>query len=125
LELPPSFPNIIRDLNVFVEPEHVTKVITWKRTTSSRSASSRNALATPSKDDADDSGSDFIEEFCMIAGSHSSTLDRLYAWERKMYDEVKVLLPKLLFERISWPHNLIEPLDYYNLLLHAFKCTAI
>lgn len=27
----------------------------------------------------------------MIAGSHSSTLDRLYAWERKLYDEVKVL----------------------------------
>lgn len=66
---------------------HVTKIITWKRTTSSRSSSSRNALAT--KDDADDSGSDFMEEFCMIAGSHSSTLDRLYAWERKLYDEVK------------------------------------
>ncbi|KAL2493558.1 hypothetical protein Fot_37315 [Forsythia ovata] len=67
--------------------EHVTKVITWKRTTSSRSSSSRNPLAT--KDDNDDSGSDFIEEFCMISGSHSSTLDRLYAWERKLYDEVK------------------------------------
>ncbi|OMO56030.1 hypothetical protein CCACVL1_26801 [Corchorus capsularis] len=68
---------------------HVTKVITWKRSASSRSSSSRNPLATASKDDADDSGSDFIEEFCMIAGSHSSTLDRLYAWERKLYDEVK------------------------------------
>ncbi|KAF4370562.1 hypothetical protein F8388_020148 [Cannabis sativa] len=65
-----------------------TKVITWKRTTSSRSSSSRNALAT-SKEDGDDSGSDFVEEFCMIAGSHSSTLDRLYAWERKLCDEVK------------------------------------
>ncbi|CAA2972895.1 nitrate regulatory gene2 protein-like isoform X2 [Olea europaea var. sylvestris] len=67
--------------------EHVTKVITWKRTTSSRSSSSRSPLAT--KDDNDDSGSDFIEEFCMISGSHSSTLERLYAWERKLYDEVK------------------------------------
>ena len=28
----------------------------------------------------------------MAAGSHSSTLDRLYAWERKLYDEVKVHL---------------------------------
>ncbi|PIN26753.1 hypothetical protein CDL12_00472 [Handroanthus impetiginosus] len=65
----------------------VTKVITWKRTTSSRSSSSRNPLAA--KDDNDDSGSDFIEEFCMISGSHSSTLDRMYAWERKLYDEVK------------------------------------
>ncbi|KAL4379485.1 hypothetical protein GQ457_02G016000 [Hibiscus cannabinus] len=66
--------------------QHVTKVIHWKRSASSRSTSSRNPLATA---DADDSGSDFIEEFCMIAGSHSSTLDRLYAWERKLHDEVK------------------------------------
>lgn len=57
---------------------------------SSRSSSSRNALAAASKDDGNDSGSDFVEEFCMIAGSHSSTLDRLYAWERKLCDEVKV-----------------------------------
>ncbi|XP_057786064.1 protein ALTERED PHOSPHATE STARVATION RESPONSE 1-like [Salvia miltiorrhiza] len=64
----------------------VTKVITWKRTTSSKSSSSRNPLAM--KDD-DDSGSEYIDEFCMISGSHSSTLDRLYAWERKLYDEVK------------------------------------
>ncbi|XP_073280632.1 uncharacterized protein [Primulina huaijiensis] len=70
------------------DDQHATKVITWKRTTSSRSSSSRNPLATM-KDDSDDSGSDFIEEFCMISGSHSSTLDRLYAWERKLYDEVK------------------------------------
>ncbi|KAM0971265.1 hypothetical protein ACFX13_019480 [Malus domestica] len=69
--------------------QHGTKIITWKRSTSSKSSSSRNPLATASKDDADDSGSDFIEEFCMIAGSHSSTLERLYAWERKLYDEVK------------------------------------
>lgn len=68
------------------------KIISWKRTASIRSTSSRNPLATSSKEDIDDSGSDFIEEFCMIAGSHSSTLDRLYAWERKLYDEVKVLV---------------------------------
>ncbi|TYK16746.1 DUF632 domain-containing protein/DUF630 domain-containing protein [Cucumis melo var. makuwa] len=67
------------------EPQK-TKVITWKRSTSTRSSSSRNPLAA--KDD-DDSGSEFVEEFCMISGSHSSTLDRLYAWERKLYDEVK------------------------------------
>ncbi|KAL3527768.1 hypothetical protein ACH5RR_012424 [Cinchona calisaya] len=79
-----------KNLNVSDDPEqHVTKVIIWKRTTSSRSSSSRNPLTTGSKDDNDDSGSDFMEEFCMIAGSHSSSLDRLYAWERKLYDEVK------------------------------------
>lgn len=27
----------------------------------------------------------------MVSGSHASTLDRLFAWERKLYDEVKVL----------------------------------
>ncbi|KAM4128838.1 hypothetical protein ACJW30_02G198300 [Castanea mollissima] len=75
---------------VTCEPSHnVTKVITWNRTTSSRSSSSRNPLTAASKEYNDDSGSDFVEEFGMIAGSHSSTLDRLYAWERKLYDEVK------------------------------------
>jgi len=71
--------------------EPAQKIISWKRTASSRSSSSRNALAAKTKEDVDDSGSDFVEEVCMIAGSHSSTLDRLYAWERKLYDEVKVL----------------------------------
>ncbi|XP_051141330.1 protein ALTERED PHOSPHATE STARVATION RESPONSE 1 [Andrographis paniculata] len=71
-----------------VSDDHlVTKVITWKRTSSSRSSSSRNPLNA--REDNDDSGSDFIDEFCMISGSHSSTLERLYAWERKLYDEVK------------------------------------
>ncbi|XP_038990188.1 protein ALTERED PHOSPHATE STARVATION RESPONSE 1-like [Phoenix dactylifera] len=66
-----------------------TKVITWSRTVSSRSSSSRNPLVSAPKDDTAESGSDFIEEFCMISGSHSSTLDRLFAWERKLYNEVK------------------------------------
>ncbi|XP_018470010.2 nitrate regulatory gene2 protein [Raphanus sativus] len=73
-------------------PQPVTKVIVWKRTSSSRSSTSRNPLIETPKDDEDDdeeSGSDFMQEFCMISGSHSSSLDRLYAWERKLYDEVK------------------------------------
>ncbi|KAI3981293.1 hypothetical protein MKX01_004557 [Papaver californicum] len=69
--------------------QNTTKVITWNRSTSSQSSSSRNPLASASKNDVDDSGSDFLEEFNMIAGSHSSTLDRLYVWERKLFDEVK------------------------------------
>ncbi|KAL4582884.1 hypothetical protein LXL04_007445 [Taraxacum kok-saghyz] len=67
---------------VLQESTQMTKVITWKRSTSSRSSSSLH----PKKDDNENN---FIQEFCMIAGSHSSTLDRLYAWERKLYDEVK------------------------------------
>nr|VDC73571.1 unnamed protein product [Brassica rapa] len=74
----------------FKEPLHqqVTKVIVWKRTSSSRSSTSRNPLIEEDHDD-NESGSDFTQEFCMISGSHSSSLDRLYAWERKLYDEVK------------------------------------
>ncbi|XP_024978520.1 nitrate regulatory gene2 protein [Cynara cardunculus var. scolymus] len=67
------------------EPPHSPKVITWKRSTSSHSSSS-NPPGTPANDDNENN---FVEEFCMIAGRHSSTLDRLYAWERKLYDEVK------------------------------------
>ncbi|KAL8143475.1 hypothetical protein V2J09_016507 [Rumex salicifolius] len=70
-------------------PQNGTKIITWKRSMSLQSSSSRNPLAGATKDDCDDSGSDIVEDFCMISGSHSSTLDRLYAWERKLYDEVK------------------------------------
>ncbi|XP_072977240.1 uncharacterized protein [Typha angustifolia] len=67
----------------------VAKVITWNRSVSSQSSSSRNPLILTSKDDISESCSDFVEDFCMISGSHSSTLDRLYAWERKLHDELK------------------------------------
>lgn len=45
----------------------------------------------------------------MIAGSHSSTLDRLYAWERKLCDEVKVL---------NWLklHHIMKKLDLFYVL---------
>ncbi|KAK9166755.1 hypothetical protein Scep_001946 [Stephania cephalantha] len=73
-------------------PQQITRV-TWSRSISSQSSSSKNLLASASKGDVDDSGSDFVEEYSMITGSHSSTLDRIFAWERKLYDEVKVLVP--------------------------------
>ncbi|KAK2641004.1 hypothetical protein Ddye_022767 [Dipteronia dyeriana] len=65
------------------------KYLTWHRTTSSRSSSSRNPLGLNSKDDADDVTNNLFDNICMMSGSHASTLDRLYAWERKLYDEVK------------------------------------
>ncbi|XP_062015307.1 protein ALTERED PHOSPHATE STARVATION RESPONSE 1 [Rosa rugosa] len=65
------------------------KYLTWHRTTSSRSSSSRNLLGANSKDDSENLTSNLFDNFCMISGSHASTLDRLYAWERKLYDEVK------------------------------------
>lgn len=69
---------------------HVSNVVTWKRSVSSLSSSSKSRLTTSMiQDDVDDSNNDFVEEFAMVSGSHSSTLDRLHAWERKLYDEIK------------------------------------
>lgn len=76
----------------YLEPaQKDTKYLIWHRTTSSRSSSSRNPLGLNAKDDSDDQAGNLFDNFCMISGSHASTLDRLYAWERKLYDEVKVL----------------------------------
>ncbi|CAA7018407.1 unnamed protein product [Microthlaspi erraticum] len=72
------------------EPAHDSvKYLTWHRTESSRSSSSRNPLGGLNCDDVEELNSNLFENICMIAGSHASTLDRLYAWERKLYDEVK------------------------------------
>ncbi|CAK9160241.1 unnamed protein product [Ilex paraguariensis] len=70
-------------------PQTSVKYLTWHRTTSSRSSSSRNPLGANSKDDIEGLSSNIFDNFCMISGSHASTLDRLYAWEKKLYDEVK------------------------------------
>lgn len=70
-------------------PPTATKYLTWHRTESSRSSSSRNPLAPTPNDDVENMTSNIFESFCMNSGSHASTLDRLYAWERKLFDEVK------------------------------------
>ncbi|KAL6900770.1 hypothetical protein ACP4OV_005446 [Aristida adscensionis] len=63
------------------------------RSASSRSSSSRFLLApTSSIDDLYDNetSSCYSEESCStMSGSHHSTLDRLYTWEKKLYKEVK------------------------------------
>lgn len=73
--------------------EHSAKVlnsIPLFRSSSSRSSSFRtNPTSSSSTDNLDDSSSDFAEDCIMISGSHASTLDRIYAWEKKLYDEVK------------------------------------
>lgn len=61
---------------------------------SSRSSSSSRFLISSSggsRESGFESCSDFSEDSCMLSGSHQSTLDRLYAWEKKLYDEVKVI----------------------------------
>ncbi|KAJ0238971.1 hypothetical protein HA466_0234960 [Hirschfeldia incana] len=65
------------------------KYLTWHRTESSRSSSSLNPLGGMNSDDVEELNSNLFENIGVIAGSHASTLDRLYAWERKLYDEVK------------------------------------
>ncbi|XP_058068349.1 protein ROLLING AND ERECT LEAF 2-like [Magnolia sinica] len=61
------------------------------RSASSRSTSSRFFHASSSSRDMDgyESSSDVSEDSCMFSGSHQTTLDRLYAWEKKLYEEVK------------------------------------
>lgn len=63
------------------------------RSASSRSSSSRCLVsASTSRDEGYESNSDFSDDSCMFSGSHQSTLDRLYAWEKKLYNEVRVCI---------------------------------
>lgn len=83
---------------IYIEPaQNSVKYLTWHRTASFRSASSRNLLSANSADGVDDHSSNLFDNFCMVSGSHASTLDRLYAWEKKLYDEVKVRLKFFIF----------------------------
>lgn len=61
------------------------------RSGSSRSSSSR-FLINPStlRDEGYHSSSDLSDESSVLSSSHQSTLDRLYAWEKKLYEEVRV-----------------------------------
>ncbi|KAL6645676.1 hypothetical protein ACP70R_017284 [Stipagrostis hirtigluma subsp. patula] len=70
-------------------PQAEVKYLTWHRSMSSLSSSSRNPLGTTSKEETDGLTGNIFGGVYMNAGSHASTLDRLYAWERKLYDEVK------------------------------------
>lgn len=63
--------------------------LTWHGSVSSRSSSTRIPFGASSKDEAEDLSNILFGSSCMNSGSHASTLDRLYAWERKLYDEVK------------------------------------
>lgn len=72
--------------------EHSAKVlnaITWHRSSSSSSPLSKSHIASCSKELIVNNSNDLGEDCGMISGSHASTLERLYAWEKKLYDEVK------------------------------------
>lgn len=77
--------------------ENSTKIIqaiTW-RSTSSRSSSCKSLVASNSKSSSTwtEFKNDLFDDYGgMDSGSHSLTLGRLYAWEKKLYEEVKVNL---------------------------------
>ncbi|KAK6916751.1 protein of unknown function DUF632 [Dillenia turbinata] len=61
-----------------------SKSSSWKSLTASSSSISSSSTWMEYKDDL------FEENGSMDSGSHSLTLGRLYAWEKKLYEEVKV-----------------------------------
>ncbi|KAF9600214.1 hypothetical protein IFM89_005038 [Coptis chinensis] len=75
--------------------ENSTKLIqsiTWHRSTSSQSSSCKSFLASSSKSSSTwtEFKNDLFDDYGgMDSGSHSLTLGRLYAWEKKLYEEVK------------------------------------
>lgn len=81
---------LISRICIAVSGTNEVKYLTWHSSVSSLSSSSRNFLGTTMKDDTEEPSSNLFNSICMNSGSHASTLDRLYAWERKLYDEIKV-----------------------------------
>ncbi|XP_022727078.1 nitrate regulatory gene2 protein-like isoform X2 [Durio zibethinus] len=75
--------------------ENSTKLIqaiTWHRSTLSKPSSCKSLVASSSKSCSawTEYTNDLFDEYGgMKSGSHSLTLGRLYAWEKKLYEEVK------------------------------------
>ncbi|KAI3725859.1 hypothetical protein L1987_65655 [Smallanthus sonchifolius] len=74
--------------------ERFIPTIMWHKSTITRSPSCRSLLSSSSRSSSTwtgiNTGSDLFDETGgMESGSHLSTLGRLYAWEKKLYDEVK------------------------------------
>ncbi|XP_059623416.1 protein ALTERED PHOSPHATE STARVATION RESPONSE 1-like [Cornus florida] len=70
----------------------LTQSITWRRSTSLRSSSCKSFLASASKSSSTwtEFESNLFDKYGgMESGSHSLTLGRLHAWEKKLYEEVK------------------------------------
>ncbi|GKV00415.1 hypothetical protein SLEP1_g13103 [Rubroshorea leprosula] len=77
--------------NELTATKMLNPVALLRSASSSRSTSSRFLIksSSSSKEDGYESGTDFSDECCMLNGSHQSTLDRLYVWEKKLYEEVR------------------------------------
>ncbi|KAG8364426.1 hypothetical protein BUALT_Bualt19G0127500 [Buddleja alternifolia] len=75
--------------------ENSTKLIqaiTWRSASSRSSSSCKSLVASSSKSSSTwtEFSNDLFDDYGgMASGSHSLTLGRLYAWEKKLYEEVK------------------------------------
>ncbi|XP_076910763.1 protein ALTERED PHOSPHATE STARVATION RESPONSE 1-like isoform X1 [Bidens hawaiensis] len=72
--------------------EKYIPAITWHKSPITRSPSCRSLLSSSSRSSFSGiniNGDLFDDAGGMESGSHLSTLGRLYAWEKKLYDEVK------------------------------------
>ncbi|KAI3441193.1 DUF632 domain-containing protein [Psidium guajava] len=75
--------------------ENSTKIIqslTWHRSTSSKATSRKSLVGSSSKGSSTWTAytNELFDDYVgMVSGSHSLTLERLYAWEKKLYEEVK------------------------------------
>ncbi|GLT75281.1 hypothetical protein SLA2020_470170 [Shorea laevis] len=69
----------------------VIQAITWHRSTSSKPPACKSLVASSSKSSTwTEFRNDLFDDYGgMDSGSHSLTLGRLYAWEKKLYEEVK------------------------------------
>ncbi|XP_073270456.1 uncharacterized protein [Primulina huaijiensis] len=65
------------------------KYLTWLRTASAHYVSSQNLVDANSFDNTVYLSKNIFDNIYMVSGSHASTLGSLYAWEKKLYDEVK------------------------------------
>ncbi|XP_037432947.1 protein ALTERED PHOSPHATE STARVATION RESPONSE 1-like [Triticum dicoccoides] len=79
-------------------PSKIIHAIAWHRSPSSVSSSSyRSELGASSNslswtEKSETNKSDIFDDYGgMKSGSHSQTLGRLYAWEKKLYEEVKAI----------------------------------
>jgi len=67
----------------------VLNAITWHRAKSSEPSSSKRPHSSKPKKYIDDYNNDLDDDSGMVSGSHSSTLDKIYVWEKKLYEEIK------------------------------------
>lgn len=67
----------------------VLNAITWHRAKSSEPSSSKQPHSLKPKKYIDAYNNDLDDDTGMVSGSHASTLDKIYAWEKKLYEEVK------------------------------------